>query len=157
MKNVSASQDTTWTPDFLARQIAEKSPEAIVVTDVAGIIRFWNTRAVRLFGYDQTEALGRSLDIIIPEKHRPAHWAGWRRVLETGRSRYSGDALLAVPGLRRDGSRVSLAFSIFVVHDDEEKIVGMGATLRDVTDQYREIKELRSRIAALEEAGAGRG
>src|SRR5215210_9122463 len=85
-----------------ADSIVASAGDAIVAADREGIIRVWNAGAVRIFGYGPDEALGVSLDLIIPEHLRAAHWAGWRAVVSTGRSRYGGGDLLSVPGLRKD-------------------------------------------------------
>lgn len=143
--------ETIWTNAFMERQIVQRTPEAIIISDTAGTIRFWNEGAERVFGFSRTEALGASLDIIIPEKHREPHWKGWKRVLDTGQSHYAESALLRVPGLRKDGTRISLAFSVFILRANCGDIVGMGATLRDVTDDFMEIKKLRSIISDLEQ------
>jgi hypothetical protein len=62
--------------------------DAIIAADREGIVRFWNSGAGRLFGYSPDEAISRSLDFIIPERLRQRHWDGYRRVMETGKSRY---------------------------------------------------------------------
>ena len=98
--------------DRLGRAVLGAASEAIVFTDREGVIRFWNPGAERLFGFAAEEAVGHPVDIIIPEPQRARHWAGFRRVMETGESRYGQGDLLAVPGLRQDGSRVSLEFTI---------------------------------------------
>src|SRR5689334_3656105 len=97
-------------------QMVEESQDGIVVADRDGIIRFWNAGAQRLLGFTAAEALGRSLDLFIPEKQRERHWDGYHRVMRTGETSY-GTRLLSAPGLRRDGTRVSLEFSIVLLHD----------------------------------------
>ena len=127
--------------------------EAIVFTDREGVIRFWNPGAERLFGFAAEEAVGRPVDIIIPEPQRARHWAGFRRVMETGESRYGQGDLLAVPGLRQDGSRVSLEFTIVPLRAPEGHVEGMAAVLRDVTRRFEETRALRRELAAAR-AGA---
>lgn len=140
--------DFAWDADKLALQIARHTPEAIIIADRAGVILYWNGGARKLFGFTTQEALGQTLDIIIPEKHRRAHWAGWEAVVRTGKSRYQADELLAVPGLRKDGTRVSLEFSIFSIADRYGDTVAIGATLRDVSHHFNKIKELAGRLKA---------
>jgi PAS domain S-box-containing protein len=123
--------------------------DAIVHADRAGVIRFWNPGAERLFGFTAAEAEGRSLDLIIPEPQRPRHWAGFRRVMETGESRYGHGDVLAVPALRKDGSRLSLEFTIVPVRAEDGRMEGMVAVLRDVTPRFEELRSLRREIAAL--------
>ncbi len=90
--------------DRLGRVLLAAAPEAIVFADAEGIIRFWNLGAERMFGFTAAEAVGQSLDIIIPEPQRARHWAGFRHVMAMGESRYGHGDLLAVPGLRKEGS-----------------------------------------------------
>lgn len=124
-----------------------RGPDAIIAADSEGVIRFWNSGAERVFGYRANEAVGQSLDLIIPEWLRDRHWSGWRKVMAIGRSRYGETELLKVPALRSDGSRISVEFTIHIMWGDG-KISGMAATLRDVTEQYNEMKELRRKLAA---------
>ena len=124
------------------------APDAIVYADEAGVIRFWNRGAERIFGFAAAEAVGQSLDIIIPETLRARHWEGYDRVMRAGVSRYSSGDVLAVPGLRKDGSRISLEFTVVPLRDDEGRMRGIAAILRDVTKRFGEIKELRRQLAA---------
>ncbi|MFC7542753.1 PAS domain S-box protein [Siccirubricoccus deserti] len=98
--------------DRLGRAVLATPAEAIIEADPGGLIRFWNPGAERLFGFTAAEALGQSLDLIIPEPQRTRHWTGYHQVMQTGESRYGLGDILAVPGLRRDGSRISLEFTI---------------------------------------------
>ncbi len=134
----------------LAQQIIASAPDAIIFADRDGVVRLWNSGAENMFGYSAAEALGQTLDLIIPEGLRARHWDGYRRVIETGASRYSGNDLLAVPAVRKDGGRISLEFSITLVRDAEGRVLGAGAILRDVTARWREQKALKERLAALE-------
>ena len=134
--------------DRLGRAVLEAAPDAIVLADSEGVIRFWNAGAERLFGFAAAEALGRPLDIIIPEPQRSRHWAGFRRVMETGESRYGAGEVLAVPGLRKDGTRVSLEFTIVPLRDPAGRMEGMAAILRDVTRRFEELRALRRELAA---------
>ena len=138
--------------DRLSRAVLGAAAEAIVSVDREGVIRFWNPGAERLFGFAAEEAVGRSIEIIIPEPQRARHWAGFRRVMETGESRYGQGDLLAVPGLRQDGSRVSLEFTIVPLRDETGRIKGMAAVLRDVTRRFEETRALKRELA---EARAG--
>jgi PAS domain S-box-containing protein len=131
------------------RQIVEDSYDAIVFADTEGIIRLWNAGAELIFGFSAQEVLGRSLDLIIPEKNRRAHWEGYRRVMESGETSYYG-RMLAVPALRKDGSRVSIEFSIVVVRSPDGKPAGSAAIIRDVSQRREQERALKSRIAELE-------
>lgn len=134
---------------WLHQQILEQVQDAIVVSDRDGMIRLWNRAAEAMFGYPAGEAVGQSLDIIIPERFREQHWEGYHKVLETGVTRY-GTELLAVPGVRKDGERISLEFSISILSDEAGERMGFAAILRDVTERWKEQKALRERLADLE-------
>jgi PAS domain S-box-containing protein len=128
----------------LARRVLEGTDDAVVVADTEGVIRFWNRSAERVFGWPAEEAVGRTLDLIVPEKHRATHWAGYRRVMAGGETAYAG-RLLAVPALRRDGERISIEFSVAILRG-----TGVAAIIRDVTERRRAEQELRRRLDARE-------
>ncbi len=88
----------------LCEQILSQAPDAIMYADQEGIIQLWNHGAERIFGFSTKEALGKSLDLIIPEKLRERHWEGYHKTMATGITRYGTD-LLAVPALHQDGSK----------------------------------------------------
>jgi PAS domain S-box-containing protein len=92
-------------PEALCRRIVEEMPDAVIFGDRQGAIRLWNRGAETMFGYSADEAMGQSLDLIIPERFRGRHWAGYRQVMATGVTSY-GDRLLAVPATRKDLDRV---------------------------------------------------
>ncbi|BCR04524.1 signal transduction histidine kinase [Desulfuromonas versatilis] len=133
----------------LYREIIELAPDAILFADREGIIRLWNAGAEALFGFTAAEALGQSLDLIIPEKLRARHWEGYRRVMETGVTHYGKD-LLSVPALHRQGTQLSSEFSIVMLRDEMGEVSGVAAILRDVTARWQKEKQLKERIAALE-------
>ena len=134
-------------PLQIAQALLASSADAIVATDRDGIIRHWNLGAERIFGHSAAEAVGRSLDLIIPEKLRARHWEGYAQVMQSGRSRYGEGDLLAVPGLRKDGTRVSLEFTIAPIRDADGRMIGVAAILRDVTQRFEEMKALRKHAA----------
>lgn len=133
----------------LYRIIVEEARDAVVYSDREGLIRLWNNGAEHLFGYSKAEALGQSLDLIIPDSLRSRHWEGYHRVMETGTSRYQSD-LLAVPAIRKDGSRISVEFTLVPIHDDTGRLEGIAAILRDVTERWNRDKAARQRLAELE-------
>lgn len=137
--------------DVLSKQILTLAPDAILFADEHGIIQFWNQGAERIFGCSTGDAVGQSLDLIIPEKMRKRHWDGYRKTMETGESRYATD-LLAVPAMHQSGARLSTEFSIVMLNDDDGKPIGIAAIMRDVTEQRQNEKKLHDRIADLEAA-----
>jgi PAS domain S-box-containing protein len=93
--------------DRFCRILAHQAPDAIIYADGEGVVRFWNVGAERIFGFSEAEATGKSLDIIIPESLRARHWAGFDETMRTGKTRYGGGDILAVPALHKDGTRNS--------------------------------------------------
>ncbi|HEY1257877.1 MAG TPA: PAS domain S-box protein [Stellaceae bacterium] len=136
-------------PDGLVERLATLSPDAVIYADAEGKIRFWNRSATRIFGYEAAEALGQSLDLIVPERQRARHWEGYDRVMAGGESRYGEGELLAVPAMRKDGTRISIEFTVLPVRDDAGKMLGIAAFLRDVTPRFEELRALRRELAAL--------
>lgn len=141
--------DTTLTHSLAERIITGSTLDAVIYADHTGTIRLWNDAAVDMFGWPAEDAVGQSLDIIIPEKMRGAHWTGWDRVMETGVTRYGLEPLTA-PGVRKDGTRISLEFSIVMLKDDEGRVEGVAAVLRDVTARWEKERELKRRVRELE-------
>lgn len=121
--------------------------DAVIYADAQGIVRFWNSGAERIFGFGQAEAVGQSLDIIVPPNLRQRHWDGFHETMRTGYSHYASGALLAVPAIRKDGSRISVEFTILPFRDDAERLVGIAAVMRDVTERFEEMKTLRKAAA----------
>ena len=135
-------------PSVLADAVLNTSSDAIVASDKDGIIQFWNPGAERIFGFQNGDAIGKSLDIIIPERLRARHWRGYHQVMATGESRYGHGDVLAVPGIRKDGTGVSLEFTIVPVRDAASQMIGMVAIMRDVTARFEELRALRHKIAS---------
>ncbi len=139
----------TYTHEWLCQTIVEETQLAVIFSDHEGIIRFWNAGAEAMFGYKAEEALGQSLDMIVPERHRPRHWEGYRRVMETGVTKY-GRELLAVPATRKDGTRISLEFTIVLLRAPTGEVLGAAAIMQDVTARWQQQKQMKDRLAALE-------
>ncbi|GMG84039.1 PAS domain S-box protein [Paralimibaculum aggregatum] len=133
-----------FTPERIAALLLHALPDAVVVSDAGGVIRFWNAGAERIFGFTPGEATGRSLDIIIPDRQRARHWSAFARTMETGESRYGAGDLLSVPALRKDGSRISVQFSMIPMPGPDGGLEGVIAVLRDVTAEFEERKRLRA-------------
>ena len=142
----------TFSQDWLCRRLVAESRDAIIFADRDGLIRLWNAGAEAMFGYGAAEMEGQSLDRIIPEALRTRHHEGFRRVMAAGASQYAA-AILAVPGLRKDGGRISLEFTITLVKNDEGRVQGAAAIIRDVTARWQRDQEIKKRLAGL--AGQG--
>lgn len=134
--------------DLLAKAILSTRSDAIVAADRESIIRFWNPGAERLFGYSRDEAIARPLDLIIPARLRQLHSEGYRRVMETGESRYSEGDVLSVPAVRKDGATISVEFTVVPLLDDGQTI-GMAAIMRDVTKRFDEMRALKRKLAEV--------
>ena len=139
--------------EMIYRQIIENSQDAILFADRDGRIDLWNSGAEAIFGYKKEEVRGKSLDLIIPEKLRQRHWEGYYKVMETGQSRY-GKELLKVPALRKDGTSISVEFTISLVRNLQNEIMGTAAIIRDVTERWKQEKELKQKIKLLESKSA---
>lgn len=132
-------------------QLVSACGDAIVVSDAAGAITLWNPAAERMFGYAQAEALGKSLDIITPERFRARHWEGYHKTVATGVTKYGHD-LLRVPAIDKAGQSLSIAFTVALLFDAARKVSGVVAVIRDETQRFKEERELRKRAAELEAA-----
>jgi PAS domain S-box-containing protein len=137
------------TSESLYRQIVDQTLDAIIFANRGGQIELWNSGAESIFGYSAGEAMGQSLDLIIPEKLRARHWEGYHKVMASGWTRY-GRELLAVPAIRKDGTRISIEFSIVLVRSSTGEVLGSSAIIRDVTARWQKERELKDRLAALE-------
>jgi len=133
----------------LEERIVRTAADAIIAADASGKIALWNAGAERLFGFSAAEALAQSLDIIIPEAQRKRHWDGYHHVMQAGVTKY-GTQLLRVPALRKDGSRLSIAFTVGLLKDAAGSMEGIFAVMRDDTERWETEKELRKRVAELE-------
>jgi PAS domain S-box-containing protein len=138
-------------PEDLAARILDGSPDAILVCDRDGTVRYWNQGAERVFGFTRREALGGSMDLIIPERLRDRHWTGWRAAMSTGVTRYDDGRLLAVPARHKDGRQISIEFSIQLLEDLAGQVQWVVAIIRDVTERYGREKALRAEMQALRE------
>lgn len=134
----------------LSEQIVRENSDAIMFADHEGAIRLWNKGAEAMFGYSSAEAEGKSLDLIIPENLRGRHWEGYHKVMASGVTRY-GTELLSAPGIRKDGTRLSLEFSMVIVQDENGSVLGTGAIIRDITARWQKEKAMKERLKALEE------
>jgi PAS domain S-box-containing protein len=140
-------------PDSELAALVRDLADAVIIADAKGVITFWNDAAERIFGWSADDAVGQTLDLIVPEPQRPRHWEGYDRVMATGVTKYGAD-LLRVPSLHADGERRSIAFTVSLRKDDSGAVTGIAAVLRDETDRWNEERELRRQLRELQEAQA---
>ncbi|WP_149826774.1 PAS domain S-box protein [Streptomyces tailanensis] len=126
--------------------MAAQAPDGIVIIDGEGLIRYWNRGAERIFGFPAADVDGRSLDVIIPERHRKRHWDGFQEAMDRGSSKYGEADLLNVPALAADGRKLSIEFSVVMLPGPDGSTY-CGAVIRDVTAR-RERELMRRRAEA---------
>jgi PAS domain S-box-containing protein len=123
--------------------------DAVVVSNVDGKIILWNPAAEQMFGYSEAEALGKNLDIITPDRFRQRHWDGYHKSMETGTTKY-GKQTLRVPAVHKDGHTLSIAFTVAMLYDEQQKVTGVAAIIRDETLRFQEEKELKKQLLDLQ-------
>jgi len=133
------------TPDELIAQ----GPDAMIFADREGIIRTWNAAAVRIFGHAQAHAIGQSLNLIVPDQYREAHWSGWDCALAAGETKYVGQSV-PTRAERADGSPITIELGFAIVLDEEGEAVGALATARDISERWDRDRETRRRLRDLE-------
>lgn len=124
-------------------QLVEVIGDAIIVCDTEGAIKWWNRGAERLFGFTSAEAVGNSLDLIVPARFRERHWVGYARTMATGKTRYEHD-VLRVPAVHKDGRALSIAFTVALLFGSERQVTGIVAVVRDETQRFAEERQLRT-------------
>ena len=138
------------------RQLVEVIGDGVVVCDPRGVITYWNAAAERIFGFTQADALGQSLDLIIPERQRQRHWDGYHKTMETGLTRYGND-VLRVPALHKDGRPLSIAFTVALLRGADGKVSAIVSVVRDETARFADERNLRKRVTELEMHARGAG
>ena len=126
----------TWT---LGEAIVEHIAEAVIYADREGLIQRWNTGAVRMFGYSAAQAIGHSLDLMIPVPLRAAHWRGFHAAMNRGALRLNGRATLT-RGLHQSGRKLYVEMSFALVRDATGQVLGSVAVARDVTERIEREK-----------------
>jgi PAS domain S-box-containing protein len=134
------------------RQLLMAIGDGVVVADADGKIIFWNPGAARIFGFSDAEAIGQTLDLIVPERQRQRHWGGFEKTMQTGQTRY-GNELLRVPALHKEGHPLSIAFTVAMLHAPDGKVSAIVAIVRDETARWNEERALRGRVKELEAKG----
>lgn len=130
-------------------QLISAIGDAVVIADTSGAITLWNPAAELMFGFSASEALGQSLDMIIPEKLRQRHWDGYHKTMASGQTRYGHD-VLRVPAVNKAGQAMSIAFTVALLHTPDHEPSAIVAVIRDETARFAEERHLRKRLTELE-------
>ncbi|NQV23978.1 MAG: PAS domain S-box protein [Rhodopirellula sp.] len=131
----------------------EAAGDAIIAANRSGAIVLWNPAAERLFGHSIDEAIGQSLDLIIPDRFRQRHWDAWQKTVLTGVTQY-GDDILRVPAVNKDGQRISIAFTVALLPAAEGIVDVIAAIVRDETERWNEEQKLRRCLTECEKRSA---
>ncbi|MGH8627368.1 MAG: PAS domain-containing protein [Gammaproteobacteria bacterium] len=134
---------------YLFQAIVEQVSNAIIFADRQGVIRLWNAGAEAVFGYSSEEVIGQSLDVIIPERLRPAHWKAFDKAVETGRTKY-GRQVMVTSSIHKTGKKLYVDLSFAIVSDGSGEVVGAAAVASDATERYLAEAALRKQVAELE-------
>jgi PAS domain S-box-containing protein len=138
----------------LCERIVASMPEAVIFADREGVIRLWNPGAESLFGYAGPEAVGQSLDILIPDDLRSRHWEGYRAAIVAGRTRLAARAL-PTRAVRKGGETFYVELSFAIIRGEGGAAIGALAVGRDITERRAKDRARRQRLADLEAALAG--
>ena len=133
-------------------RIVSEAPDALIFADREGVIRTWNGAAERIFGFTASDALGQSLDLIIPEAFRENHWRGFDRALADGDTKYRGQ-VLPTRATRAAGPDIYVELSFAMLHGPGGDVTGALAQARDITERFERDRTMRRRLRELEQAG----
>jgi PAS domain S-box-containing protein len=134
----------------LKKLLVEQGPDAVILADRDGVIRVWNAAAESVFGFSASEAIGQSLDLIVPERFREAHWTGYDRALAAGDTKYRGKAM-PTRSLRKDSDDIYVELTFAIVHDDAGQVIGAMAQARDISERWAREREQRQRMREMEQ------
>jgi len=137
-------------PTNLPQALIEHLADAVIFADRDGVIRLWNAGAEAVFGYSEGEVLGQGLDLLIPERLRAAHWAGFDAAIQTGDMKHGRESM-TTRSTHKDGRGLYLDLSFALVKDASGEVLGAVAVARDITDRFQAEKASRRRLAELEE------
>ena len=122
--------------------IVEHTADALIYSNRDGIIERWNPAAASMLGYSAAEACGQSLDLIIPEPLRAAHWRGFDAAMQNGSTRLHGRPTVT-RAAHKLGQTLYVEMSFALVSDEAGKVIGSVAMARDVTERFLREKAAR--------------
>ena len=123
--------------------------DAVMVCDAAGAITLWNPACERMFGHTEAEVMGKTMDMIIPERLRKRHWEGYEKTMATGITKYGSD-VLRVPAVDKQGRTMSIAFTVAMLYAPDGKVSAIASVIRDETARFNDERALKKRLAELE-------
>lgn len=132
----------TETPASIAGLILEQIADAVIYADVSGTVGLWNAAATALFGYSAAQAVGQSLDLIIPEHLRRAHWSAYEAAMKTGELKLSGKPTLT-RATHQSGRKLYVELTFALVKDAAGVPCGAAAVARDVTERVEQQRRAR--------------
>jgi PAS domain S-box-containing protein len=141
--------ETAVRTDIDLKALIEAVGDAVMACDAQGAITLWNPACERMFGHTEAEVLGKTMDMIIPERLRKRHWEGYEKTMATGVTKYGHD-VLRVPAVHKDGRTLSIAFTVAMLYSQDGKISAIASIIRDETARFNEDRALRKRVAELE-------
>jgi PAS domain S-box-containing protein len=124
--------------DFTA--VVAQAPVSIIVADKEGRITVWNGASEALFGFTAAEAIGQSLDLIIPERLRKSHWDAFDRALASGSTKYAG-TVMTTRATHKDGRKLYVEFSFGMLKDASGAVTAVMAVGRDGTERFLAARE----------------
>ena len=129
--------------------LLEALADAVMVCDAEGAIVLWNPACERMFGHTEAEVLGKTMDMIIPERLRKRHWEGYEKTMATGITKYGHD-VLRVPAVDKSGNSLSIAFTVAMLFGADGKVSAIASIIRDETVRFNDERALKKRVAELE-------
>jgi PAS domain S-box-containing protein len=138
------------------KMLVQAVGDAVMACDASGAITLWNPSCERMFGFTPQDAMGKSLDIIIPQRQQQRHWDGYHQTMKTGITKYGND-VLRVPAVHKDGHTLSIAFTVSMLHTPDGKVSQIVAVVRDESARFAEDRNLRKRLMELESQLAAQG
>ena len=123
--------------------------DGIMAANAKGLITLWNPACTRMFGFTEADAMGKSLDLIIPQRQQKPHWDGYNKTMATGITKYGND-VLRVPAVHKDGHILSIAFTVSMLHNPDGSVSAIVAVIRDESVKFAEERALKKRINELE-------
>jgi PAS domain S-box-containing protein len=140
---------TAGEPAGLYEALISQVSDAVIFTDREGLIRFWNAGAEAVFGHAAHDVMGGPVEVIIPERLRAAHRAGFDTAIRTGQTRHGRESM-TTRSMHRDGRVLYVDMSFALVTDAAGGVLGAVAVARDITERFHAEKDARKRRAELE-------